>query len=227
MLNTNYESLSETLDAVNQAVFYHKPMTAKERTQAATWIADRRGKAGSYFGMFAPTENDFKGIKVFTGEQITTRAGISHLLGEEACRALIHLNVADTAVKEALKTATQNMLQRLRQSETGGQVQGMYCCGNCSVAYWRNIIAGGLDRNEERLLAAMSTLKSYRAGNARWRRFPFYYTLLALSEMDIKPAIEEMRYAAPILVRYLKRNPVDNEYSKRRRLLSERILAKC
>jgi hypothetical protein len=81
--------------------------------------------------------------------------------------------------------------------------------------------------NEERLLAAMSALKSYRDGNTRWRRFPFYYTLLALSEMDLPSAIEEMRYAAPIMERYLKRHAADSEYSKRRRLLSERILAKC
>ncbi len=88
-------------------------------------------------------------------------------------------------------------------------------------------MVGGLDRNEERLAAGMEALKSYRDGSSRWRRFPFYYTLLALSEMDPKSVLDEMRYAAPTLERYLKRSSGESKYSKRRRITSEQILKKC
>jgi hypothetical protein len=69
-------------------------------------------------------------------------------------------------------------------------------------------------------------LKLLRTGDGRWRRFPFYYTVLALHEMNVKPALDELRYAAPVLERSLKRASGD-KYAARRRTLAERVLAKC
>jgi hypothetical protein len=86
------ESLSAALDALNEALFYGRRLTNGEKEEAARWIASRQGLPGSYSGMIAPTERDFRdGAKMFTGEGIKTRAGCAHILGEEACRALILL----------------------------------------------------------------------------------------------------------------------------------------
>ena len=104
---------------------------------------------------------------------------------------------------------------------------GMYCCGLCSVAYWRHVMVGGLDRNEQRLAAGMEALRTHRTDDGRWRRFPFYYTLLALSELDLELALDEMRYAAPLLERYVKRRVMGGRLPERRRAIAERILAKC
>jgi len=228
MVTVNTESLAETLDVVNDAFFYRQVLTKSERKDVARWIAEMQGKSGSYAGMFAPTSSDrSNGIRVFTGETVRSGAAIGHILGEESCRALILLGIADATVKDALDRATLGMLRRLRQTETAGEVYGLYCCGLCSVAYWRHVVVGGLDRNEERLAAGMKALKSYRDGGSRWRRFPFYYTLLALSEMDLKSALDEMRYAAPALERYLKRSSRESQYSKRKRIISEQILKRC
>jgi hypothetical protein len=224
----NTESLAETLDAVNDAFFYERVLVESMRKEIAKWIAGMRGKPGSYARMFAPTSIDrSNGVKVFTGEMVRSGAAIGHILGEEACRALILLGVADTVVKSALDQATQGMLCRLRQTENAGKVYGIYCCGVCSVAYWRHVMVGGLDRNEERLAAAMESLKAHRTGDGRWRRFPFYYTLLALSEMNLKPAIDEMRYTAPVLERYVRKTIGDSKFSERRGVIAERVLAKC
>ncbi len=228
MVTMNTESLAETLDAVNEAFFYERILAESKRKEVAKWIAEMRGKPGSYAGMFAPTAIDrSSGVKVFTGEMIRSGAGMGHVLGEEACRALILLGVADTTVKGALDRATDGMLRRLRQTEDAGKVHGIYCCGLCSVAYWRHVMVGGLDRNEERLAAAMEALKARRTSDGHWRRFPFYYTLLALSEMDLKPAVDEMRYAAPVLERYVRRTISGSRFPERRHVISERILAKC
>jgi len=178
--------------------------------------------------MFAPTGEDLRnGVRVYTGEPVKSRAAISHILGQEACRALILLNVRDANVGQALQQATAGMLHRLEQAEDSGEVHGMYCCGICSVAYWRNVIAGGLDRNEERLAAGMAALRTHRTDDGRWRRFPFYYTLLALSEIDLSPALDEMRFAAALLERYVKKKVPGNRFSERRRVIAERILARC
>ena len=228
MVIIDTESLANTLDAVNGALFHHEHLTEANRRQLAGWIAGRRGKPGSYAGMFAPTGEDLRnGIRVYTGEQIGSGAGIRHILGEEACRALILLDVEDNTIRQALEQATAGILGRLRQTEESGKVHGLFCCGMCSVAYWRNAMVGGLDRSEERLTAGIVALKAHRTDDGRWRRFPFYYTLLALSEMSIRPALGEMRHAAPLLERYVKRKVQDNRFSERRRVISERILAKC
>ena len=228
MIVVNTESLAETLNAVNDALFYERRLTDRNRKELARWIARRRGRPGSYAGMFAPTDKDLRnGVRVYTGELVRSGAAIRHVLGEEACRALILLGADDAGVKDALDRATHGMLQRLRQTEGTTKVHGMYCCGICSVAYWRNVMVGGLDRNEERLTAGMVALRARRSSDGRWRRFPFYYTLLALSELDVRLAVDEMRHAAPLLQRYVRRKIVKAKFSERRRIICERILARC
>jgi hypothetical protein len=220
-------SLSATIDNVNQALLDGRVLSAGEKSEVARWIAGRRGQPGSYAGMFAPTPGDRPAeVRAFTGEQLISRVRTRHVLGEEACRLLILLDVPDSAVKEALATATSSMIDWLRRSETGGRAQGLFCCGTCSPAYWRHVAAGGLDRREERLSAAVEDLKSKRTGDSRWSRFAFYYGLLALSEMDTRGALDEMRYAAPLLERYLKTPPLKDVYSVRKRRLAERVLGK-
>jgi hypothetical protein len=223
----NANSLAETLDVINESFFHGQAPTVSERKEAAKWIATLQGKPGSYFGMFAPTDADLRNrVRVFTGEVVRSKVATKHVLGEEACRALILLNVPDTGVKDALARATRNMLIRLRETENRNEVHGFYCCGTCSTSYWRNVAVGGLDRNDERLAEGMKILKSLRIGDGRWRRFPLYSTLLALSEINIKSATEEIRYAAPVLEHYLKQATREDKYSERRRILFERILAR-
>jgi hypothetical protein len=167
-------------------------------------------------------------LRVFTGEPIKSAASASHILGEEACRALILLDVSDKYVVSALEKATQGMMSRLLlpSGEPNPDTFGMYCCAMCSCAYWRHLAVGGLWDSKKRLAAGMEALKEHRTGNGQWRRFPFHYTLLALSEIKLPSALEEMRYAAPALQRYLKRAPKDDVYEQRRRVLARRILQK-
>ena len=69
-------------------------------------------------------------------------------------------------------------------------------------------------------------LHQHRVGDGGWRRFPFYYTCLALTEIHGKGALEEMHYAAPRLERLLKRDLRDDRFDLRRRAVAERILAR-
>jgi hypothetical protein len=72
----------------------------------------------------------------------------------------------------------------------------------------------------------MRYLREHRDGHARWRRFPFYYTLLALTEVPGRPATAEMQYAAPGLERMLKRSGRADGFDLRRRAVAERVLAR-
>lgn len=111
-------SLGGTLDAVNEALFFGRRIPKADARRVATWIAGRQGLPGSYAGMFAPTPKDYtQGIRLFTGERISTRAATGHILGEEACRALLLLNVRSKDVSGALAEATHSMDERLGESE--------------------------------------------------------------------------------------------------------------
>jgi len=222
----NSRSLGATLDALNDAFFRGRRLAGAERMNAAKWIAARQGLPGSYSGMFAPTTRDFgHGVQFFTGDRLRSRGGTAHILGEEACRALILLDVPLAGVRDALARATDGIMKRV--ANVNEPRYGTYCCGKCSVAYWRHLAVGGLDEPERRLAAGMKVLKSRRDGEGKWRIFPFYYTLLALSEIDLASATKEMQYAAPVCERLLKRSSKGDKYGVRRRLLLERILAKC
>ena len=222
----NQNSLASTLDAVNEAFFYNRPLSKSERTQAAKWIASRQGLPGSYADMFAPTKKDYRnGLTLFTGEKITTRVGLSHILGQESCRILLLLNVTSADVKSALQRATAGFMEPMKQYIVADK--GMYCCANCSCAFWRRLSAGELENGEWILAAAIKTLKSFRDGRGRWKRFPFYYTLLVLNEIELPIARKEMQYAAPACERLLKRQTKRDKISRRRRTLAERILERC
>jgi len=218
-------SLAKTIDALNEAFFFGYKLTKTEMVEAAKWIASRHAQPGSYASMFAPGKKDFsQGIVLFTGERVETRAATAHILGEEACRALNILKVPDADVSGALAAATSGIQERIDEHtyETG-----IYCCGKCSVALWRHLSVGKLRDPERILKAGLDALKCRRQDNGRWRSFPFYYTLLALNEMDMPVAIGEMRHAALSLERLLGRIPKSDKIYQRRRTLAERVLAKC
>ena len=218
-------SLALTLDAVNEATFLDRRIPRQARVQAATWLAGRQGMPGSYADMFAPTQQDFAGARLFTGETIASGAATGHILGEEAIRALQLLGVKSPEVRAALARAKEGMEARLK--DTASRPTGLYCCGTCSCAYWRNLAVDGLTRAEARLAQGMKDMKARRLDTGKWRFFPFFYAVLALTEIDLPRARAELRYAAPVLERYLQRAATDKVISRRRHAVAERALALC
>jgi len=228
-------SLAATVDAVNEAFFLGAALPASVKRGAARWIAGRHGGRDSYAGMPAPTPRDIGGGSGSSRERMATRAGSAHILGEEACRALLLLNADDEVVRQALEVGTVSMVRRLRDSRdretrAGREWLGAYCCARCTCALWRHFTVGGLrDADPHRWLrAGMKGLRAHRKGDGKWRRFPFDYTLLALCEMDLPEAIREMQYAAGACERLLRRpSTAGDKYERRRRIVAERVLARC
>jgi hypothetical protein len=233
------DSLGDTLEAVNVALFDAAALPMPVRMETAEWIADRQGLPGSYAGMFAPTGYDYAfGTQTFTGEPVRSGAATGHVLSEEACRALYRL-AGDAAssknhpvVGQALDRARQSIFHRIEQSEAKGQWSGVYCCGTCSVALWRHLLASGAAEDQRRLENGLAELHRYRDGEGRWKRFPFYYTLLALTEIDLHAAAVEAQYAGAVIERLLRRlskaeRDGDNKFDWRRKVVLERILEKC
>lgn len=216
-------SLAATLDAVNEAYFFGAAPSKTDRAAAAKWIAARAGIPGSYALMPAPTKADFeKGFAVFTGERFKSGAGAGCKLGNEALRALIVLDAGGREVKDAIARGKEAMSLRMAKY----RMYGRYCCGSCAVATWRNALVGGIEKTEKVLAAGVKALREYRDGKGGWRTFPFWYTLLALSEMSTRPSIAEVRYAAPVCERFLASTSPRGKYDRRRRAVAEQVLAR-
>ena len=99
----NKTSLSQTVDAINAALFDGRTLATAERGQAARWITGRQGLPGAYGDTFAGFASErSRGIVLFTGEHIAS-ASARHILGEEASRALRLLRVRDPNVTRALE----------------------------------------------------------------------------------------------------------------------------
>jgi len=219
-------SLSRTVDAVNDAVFHKRRWPAATTRSVAHWIAGRQGLPGAYADTFAgfPSERA-SGIVLFTGERIAS-ASARHILGEEAARALRQLGVRDRVVTTALDRADEGLGRRLVQwtRDRGRGNPGTYCCGKCTVGLWRNLVAGGLDRQDERLQRGVEQLRASRDGKGGWRKYPFWYTVLALSEMDFKSAANELTYCEPLLRAAAARVARSGVYAARRRQLASAVL---
>jgi len=228
MSQTASDSLSSALDSLAESLFLGRKISAARRAAAARWIADRQGLPGSYAAMFAPTARDMRGIRLFTGEAVRSRAGISHLLGEEAVRILSALRVDDRRVQDALGRAIGGMAARLEESEQRGFSTGIYCCGTCAAGYWRNLALGLFPRSLDRLRLGLEQLKQLRLADGTWCRFPFHYTSLALTEIGPDLAGAEMKHAARRWSRLLPRLGASSDpLSVRRAAVGKRLLDLC
>jgi len=215
----HHSSLAATLDAVNEALFNDRSLSKAEKEEAAGWIAGRQVEAGQQAGLFAPTKDDYQeGVKLFTGERLRTKLAARNILTAEAARVLILISMGG----DILEHTDRWLLEQCFSSTcTVGE------CAHSAVGLMRYLAAGGLADSEKRLNAHITVLSRHRDGKGRWKRFPFYYTLLALSETDLPAAVEEMRYAAPACERFLRRSPKDDGFALRQRDVVERVLARC
>jgi hypothetical protein len=216
-------SLVATVDAVNAAVFSGTKLSAVERAPAARFISARQGQPGAYRGLFAPLPGEpRRSMLLFTGEAVTTGAGSTHILGQEALRALQLLDAGGRAAQEALQRAQASMQPFLDEPQNAGR--GMFCCGKCSVAVWRAMAAGAYSGGAAFIERGLRSLAEHHDDRGHWRCFPFWYTVLALSGLPGAAGRAELRYCAAGLERSLRRRATDEIYSQRRRLVAQRAL---
>lgn len=216
----NRTSLMLTLDYVNEAQLYGRDISPDEQQTIVRWITSRQGAGPSYRGLYSPTNTDHDyGIQLFTGEDLRSNVSAMHYLGQEAARLICLFAADDTQVNSAYERAVEWM----RNHPTFAQ-SGTHCCGRCTSAYWRHFWVGSFENKEAALVNGLKALSNQRDGKGKWRRFPYYYTLLVLSDIDLEPACQELRYTLPVLERYLK-GEKPGLYYKRRKAIVEKALA--
>jgi hypothetical protein len=180
----------------------------------------RQGLKGAYKNLFAPTKKDLQGVKLLTGETLNY-ASLRHILGEEALRTMIVWNLESFSTVEKAKESFTNLLE-------GGnppvKVSGFYCCYKCTIAFLRTLAAVKSEGWKVTLQKGIENIRKKRTQDGKWRSFPFYYTLLTLSEIDLPSAKIEIQHAKTIAKKMLNRYQKDNRISYFRRIGLEAAL---
>jgi hypothetical protein len=219
----NPHSLAATLDGINGALFQDRAISQAEMEEVLRWLAGRQYRSGPHAGLFAPTQNDYDaGVRLFTGEKLNTLLATRNVLGSEAARALVLSDLPPQETADILERLNRNML---RSCYAHSCVIGE--CAHSSVGLMRYLAVSKVDDAEQRLQLHVQTLSQQRNGKGRWKRFPFYYTLLALVEIDLPSAREETRYTAPACERFLRRSPTGDVFDQRRRVVVQKVLEHC
>jgi hypothetical protein len=212
------ESLQETLWRLEEVRQGFRRESAENVQEALKWVLARQGLQGSYLNLFTPTELDLtQGLQLITGERKKTKAATRHILGEEALRTLSVWNLAgEPAARKALK-GLNLILDR------GGK-SGSYCCYTCTMAFLRTLAEVKPKGWDVILEKGLNRIRLARTPYGRWHGFPFYYTLLTLSEMNTPSAQAELKHAGKTAEKLLKKYSDEARVSRFRRLGLEAAL---
>jgi hypothetical protein len=209
------DSLAETLWRLEEVRRGFRSGTDARLTEALNWVLLRQGLKGAYRGLFAPTETDLRGVKLVTGELILS-AALRHILGEEALRTVLVWNLGSTSTAKKAKENFVYLLEKAGGSPA--KETGFFCCHKCAIAFLRTLAVVKPDGWELTLQRGVENIRKKRTSDGRWHGFPFYYTLLALSEIDLPSAKVELRHASALAKKLLNRYQEQDRISHFRKL---------
>jgi len=215
-------SLAGTLDLAAEAFFYHKPIPATHRQETASMLVSRQIHSGSNSGFFIPfTAETEVESRLFSGERLITEFARSHIQLIESARVLKLLIVDNDAVTQSVRIADQRM---------STYCYSQFCpkgeCKSLTIAYMRYLTSCDVKDAITRLNSLLSKLTSYRDGKGKWSGFPYYYTLLMLSELQDPLANQELQYAAPLCEKQLGQIGSTDPISIRRQAILTKALSR-
>ena len=219
----NRKSLSREIDRANAALSAGRVIPKEERAKLTAWILEQQVKTGRNAGAFAPTGAELRfGIRLYTGEAVRTKLAAWNVLTAEAARLLFLLSGGvgdDVKVRAAIERARSWL-------DVSCFVTRDCVIGECAHSLASHLrLMSASDEAPSLLVRRVNILRQHRDGKGRWRRFPFYYTVMVLSETICEAARSELRYAVPACQRVRTRRTEDETYGARRRALLERVIA--
>ncbi len=213
-------SLAVTLDTVDKALFDQCPLSGAHIEETMRWLIGRQTLTGPEAGMFAPTEADLSlPLCLFSGEKLHTRLAVRHVLTAEAARALLLLGTGLADVHDML-THTHRWLTTRCFADSCQMGE----CAHSGIALLRYLAAGGEIEHTPIIERRIQLLSQRRDGRGRWTGYPFYYTMLALGEVNHPAARAEIAYALPACERAAKRLQATTT-DRRRQAILQRALA--
>jgi hypothetical protein len=192
-------SLATTLRNLEGARLQGMRASARAVQEALDWIVSRHaGEGAARSTLFAPTEVDLRDAAALPTAEYCFGGGHSaYVVAFEAARALVLWGrTEDWPAEETFAGIRAKWRQHAPRI-------GYYCCPPCSVGRWRALAAGrpvGWEKaiaDGLRRLAETPLLEDGQWGGKALARYPFCYTLLALSELPTEGAEGERRRVRP------------------------------
>ncbi len=219
------KSFAKIIDQVNGREIIHPKSISKEDMQSVVdFLLQNQNRIGSNQGTFKLSPLDYT-IRLFTGEKLQTKLAVKNILTQEATRILKLSGIRNTNVILAIGLAEHWMFNSCYATEfcTIGE------CKHQSIGFLRYLaINGGIKQNPLRILSYIKLLEQNRGNKNRWEGYPFYYTLLTLSEIDHPYAIREINAVKSTCERNLKRlRNKEDIYSQRQKIILRKALRVC
>lgn len=186
-------SLVLTVDRFNKT-YFNDENWIPEAESIVEWTSGQLGKTKGYAGSFAMTDGDWQiPFRLFSGEPVTTCAGRSHVIAQEATRMLRIISSETGWDIPACNESENRLSERIfNNPKSIASKTGEYCCGTCSTAFWRALHSGAYSDRNDVIPMTFKTLDAHANPEGGWRRFPFYYTLYMLLESHHPEALHAL-----------------------------------
>ena len=206
-------TIKDMLDSLEEAILLldrsYNSSDDIDFEQVVDFIAGQQIRYGSDAGVFVESGNVSRSkIRLYTGERLQTHLAVKNILTIESARALVLSRSASEIARSSI-TLVENWLENQCFSDFCATGE----CRHSSIAFIRYLNALG---KTDRLESMISNLKKFRDGKGGWTGFPYFLTLLALSEIESQIANDELTYALPFTERRFKRSKSEEPYRSRR-----------
>lgn len=232
---SEFTSLAEVTDSVNQAHFFGEKIGKREAGQAIDWltscyrqdlpksILESKRPNPKWAAMpksFALTEEDRASkLKAFTGEPVQN-ASMRAIYSRETARALLILS--KLTGRDVPEAETHSHGVGAFAGLLKDQGKPLFCCGPCTASVLRLLSTDGMGDCSEASDHFIDSLKAHRNDKGEWRRFPFFFTLLALIGTEGSKASEEIEFVLPAAEKKMQRLKPKDDVSNRRIAVLER-----
>jgi hypothetical protein len=222
MMIVHPTSLSDTLDSAAEIIFNQKTILPSQRSDLAAMLTSRQIQSEPNSGYFLPfTSESGTQATLFTGEPLHNEFASHNIQLIEAARLLVLIAIDDPDSVRSIRLADRRMNMLCYSS---------FCakgeCKSLTIAYMRYLIASKTEAAAIRLDQLLTKLAAYRDGKGKWQGFPFYYTLLMLSESKSHEAANEIEYSASFFNRLRKQEWSKERFSNRCQSIQHRIISR-
>ena len=176
-MNVIDKTLYRTVMNATTHLFFGEPLTPAELDELTTWILAHQNRRRGF--VFCPTAAERQqGIRLFSGEKPQTMLATDNAVEMETLRLLALLQPEAPEVRLLFE-----MAERRLSDVCYGRVCSKGECAHASISVLRYHTARGAGNSAGMIVRGLDALRQDRTGKGHWHTFPFYYTLLWLTEL--------------------------------------------
>ena len=211
-------SLYKTVTNAARELFFGGSFSDAEKAKLANWILDHQNRCKGF--MFYPSEQDREGgIQFFSGEKPRAKFLVDNLVELETLRVLALIQPGELKVRSIFQEANRRIYPLCFAN---GCIVGE--CAHASIAFRRYLLVQDQIASGEKNRQTLQAMKLRRSDEGKWRGFPFYFTLLWLTELPGSMGGDELDYAREYCERLSRRMKDEEPLDEVRRKILQRAL---